>query len=224
MFHVMKRAAGPPDDLLAAWSAMATATVHEVLGQKGAVDPLVRPLTRGLRLCGRALTVHCPPRDNLMLIKAVSLARAGDVIVVSTDGFTRAGLFGEVLAVECQTKKLAGLVTTGSVRDSEALIRLGFPVFSAGLSIGGTAKASLGTINHQISFGGVLVQPGDIVLGDDDGLVVTPQARAGEVLAAARLRDEKEAGVMEKLRSGGSLFDIYAYQATLARLGCLEED
>lgn len=151
------------------------------------------------------------------------MAAPGDVIVLDAGDCLNAGFFGEVLAVDCQAHSLAGLVTSGSVRDTEAIIRRGFPVFSRGISVRGTAKASLGKINHPISIGGVIVYPGDYILGDADGVVVVPHDRIAEAIEASVKREEKEKKVMERLLQGERLFDIYGYQNTLDRLGCTEE-
>ncbi len=210
-------------ELVRQLAGCSVATIHEALGKIGALDGAIRPLDRGMKLCGRAVTVKCHPADNLMLIKAVSMAAPGDVIVLDAGGCLNAGPFGEVLAVDCQAHHLAGLVTTGSVRDTEAIIRRGFPVFSAGISVRGTAKATLGQINHPISVGGILVYPGDYVLGDADGVVIVPHDRIAEAIAASNAREEKERHVMERLAQGETLFDIYGYQQTLDRLGCTEE-
>jgi len=207
--------------LIAAFRGQGTATVHEALGQRGALDASVKPLDRKFSTSGPARTVYCPPGDNLMLIKAVSLAGPGEVLVLHSGGGLNHGPFGEVLAVECLARGVAGLVTDGSVRDSEAIIRLGFPVFAAGLSIRGTAKAALGLINHPLVCGGVLVRPGDIVLGDADGVVIVPPAEAESALAAARARTAREEEVLAQLRNGASLFDLYGYDKTLDHL---EED
>ena len=158
-----------------------------------------------------------------MLIKAVQMAQSGDVIVADMGDIKGNGPFGEVLAVECATKGVAGLIVSCSVRDSEALIERGFPVFSVGLSVLGTAKASGGTINHPVVVGGVLVNPGDIVLGNADGVVVIPVEEGERVLKLAIAREEKERVVMERIAKGESLFDLYNYQETFNRLNISEE-
>lgn len=201
----------------------AVATVHEALGQVGAVDRAIRPLAPGMRVCGRALTVRCHPGDNLMLIKAMSMAGEGDVIVLDPGDRGECGPFGEMAAVECQAKGVAGLVTSGSVRDSEAIARRGFSAFCTGTSFRGTGKANLGEINHPVSLGGVVVNPGDYVLGDADGVVVVPHDRIAEVIERACVREAKEAAVMERLALGESLFDVYGYQEKLDALGCSYE-
>jgi len=222
--HIIKRIPASDPELVSRLAKCSVATVHEALGKIGALDGAIHPLDRRMKLCGRAVTVACHPSDNLMLIKAVSMASPGDVIVLDAGDCLNAGPFGEVLAVDCQAHSLAGLVTSGSVRDTEAIIQRGFPVFCRGISVRGTAKASLGKINHPISIGGVIVYPGDYILGDADGVVVVPHDRIAEAINTSVEREKKEAKVMERLMQGESLFEIYGYQSTLDRLGCSEED
>jgi 4-hydroxy-4-methyl-2-oxoglutarate aldolase len=223
MVHVLKRTPKAGQELLKGFFAQSSATVHEAMARRGAMDMNIKPLSPKMKACGRALTVRCHPGDNLMLIKAVSMAQAGDILVCDMGKMVNEGPFGEVLAVECMSRGLAGLVTTSAVRDGDAIIRLGFPVFSAGLCISGTVKATLGTINHPISCGNILVKPGDIVLGDSDGVVVIPLEEAPEILAKSEKRVQDEAVTMQRLRKGESLFDIYGYQRIFDTLGCIEE-
>ncbi|WP_147539324.1 4-carboxy-4-hydroxy-2-oxoadipate aldolase/oxaloacetate decarboxylase [Anaerotruncus rubiinfantis] len=224
MVHVRKTRPYLPDELVDRYTKQEVATVHEAMGKRGAMTHEIKPIVPGMRTCGRALTVKCHRGDNIMLIKAISMAQKGDVIVADMGTAIDNGPFGEVLAVECVTKGIAGLIVTGSVRDSMAIARLEFPVFSMGLSVLGTSKATLGTINHPIVCGGVQVNPGDLVLGDNDGVVVVPFEEAEEILAAANRRTESEAAVMERLRRGESLFDIYQYQKVFDSLHCIEEE
>lgn len=201
----------------------AVATVHEALGQIGALDRSIQAIAPGMRLCGRALTVRCHLADNLMLIKAISMAGPDDVLVVDPGDHGEAGPFGEVLAVDCVVHGVAGLVTSGSVRDSAAIARRGFPVFASGTNVRGTGKANLGEINHPVCVGGIIVSPGDYVLADADGVVVVPHDRIAEAVEKSDAREAKERTVMERLEAGEHLFDIYGYQATLDQLGCTEE-
>lgn len=221
--HILKTIPETQPELVKQLSECSVATVHEALGKIGALDGAIRPLDSGKKLCGRAVTVKCSPADNLMLIKAVSMAQPGDVIVMDAGDCRNAGPFGEVLAVDCLAHGIAGLVTSGSVRDTEAIIRRGFPVFSSGVSVRGTSKDVLGEINHPISIGGIIVYPGDYVLGDADGVVIIPHDRIAEAVEKSNAREEKERKVMERLMNGENLFDIYGYQSTLDRLGCTEE-
>nr|WP_304058099.1 4-carboxy-4-hydroxy-2-oxoadipate aldolase/oxaloacetate decarboxylase [Enterocloster clostridioformis] len=222
--NIIKRIPPNQPELVRQLADCSVATVHEALGKIGALDGAICPLDRHMKLCGRAVTVKCHPADNLMLIKAVSMAGPGDVIILDAGDILNAGPFGEVLAVDCQAHGLAGLVTSGSVRDTEAICRRGFPVFCSGISVRGTAKASLGTINQPVSIGGVIVYPGDYILGDADGVVVVPHDRIAEAVETANAREEKERLVMERLSRGEYLFDIYGYQNVLDSLGCSEEN
>lgn len=211
-------------ELLHGYAEQDAATVHEAMGKRGAMVHTIRPVSPEMRCVGRALTVKCHPGDNLMLIKAVSMAREGDVIVADMGNITDNGPFGEVLAVECLHRGVAGLVVSCGVRDSAALVTRGFPVFSSGISVFGTAKATKGSVNHPVVVGGIPVRPGDLVLGDRDGVVVVPFEEAQSVLDAANKRRESEAVIMQRLESGESLFDIYQYQKTFDRLGVTEEE
>lgn len=223
MVNIIKSRKIAKNGIITGFAMQDVATVHEAMGKRGAMDYRIKPIVNGLKMCGRALTVKCHPGDNLMLIKAVSMAKAGDVIVADMGNVVENGPFGEMLAVECKSKNLAGLVINCAVRDSMAIEELGLPVFSMGLSVFGTGKANLGTINHPLVCGGVAVNPGDIVLGDNDGLVVIPYDEAERVLQLANKRRDAESEVMERLRQGESLFHIYGYQKILDDLGCREE-
>lgn len=223
MAHILKVFYEKRADLVEAFYSQSTATVHEAMGKKGAMDSSIKPILNGTRICGQAITVKCCPGDNLMLVKAISIAGEGQVIVADMGNIKNSGPFGEVLATECVTKKVSGLVTNGAVRDSKEIKKLEFPVFCTSFSIVGTTKASIGLINHPISCGNVVVNSGDIILGDDDGVVVIPINEAEEILHLTEKRVEKENKVMEELKQGKSLFDIYGYQKILDKLGCIEE-
>lgn len=210
-------------DILKSYEKQDVATVHEAMGQKGAMTHSIRPIIPEMRCVGRALTVQCHSGDNLMLIKAVNMAQPGDVIVADMGNLLDNGPFGEILAVECLTRGVSGLVLSTSIRDSQAIIDRKFSVFSAGVSVFGTSKACKGMINHPVVVGGVLVQPGDLVLGDRDGVVVVPFAEAELILEAANRRREKEAKVIQKLQEGASLFDLYQYQKVFVQLEITEE-
>ncbi|WP_302549939.1 4-carboxy-4-hydroxy-2-oxoadipate aldolase/oxaloacetate decarboxylase [uncultured Anaerotruncus sp.] len=223
MTHIRRDVPRCDPALLRAYEGQAAATVHEAMGRRGALDPAIKPLAADMTVCGRALTVRCHTGDNLMLVKAVSMAGPGDVIVADMGSAVASGPFGEVLAVECMARGVAGLVVSCTVRDSREIIRMGFPVFSAGLCVRGTAKATLGTINHPICIGGEIVRPGDLIVGDADGVVVVPLEEAPDILRLAEERTAKEAAVMDRLRAGESLFDIYGYQRVFDSLHCVEE-
>ena len=155
------------------------ATVHEAMGKIGALDTRIRPAWFGAHVCGAALTVQSRPGDNLMLHKAVSMAKPGDVLVVHVDGFPEAGMWGEILTVATMQKGIRGLVIDGGVRDTMPIKELDFPMFSLAYSIKGTTKMTPGCINHPIVIGGVTVNPGDIVIGDNDGCGHCPAGSRG---------------------------------------------
>lgn len=213
----------PDPRIVEALRRFGTATVHEALGRIGAMHHSIKPIARGMRICGPAITAQATPGDNLMVIKAVKEARKGDVVAVDFARITDSGPFGELIAMECQVKGLAGFLTTGSVRDSAEIIAMGFPVFSSALSICGTVKETVGRINYPTPIGGVVVNPGDIILGDDDGVMVVPLDRAEEAVEKSAAREAKENGVKERLRAGESIFDIYGYQKILDRNGWVEQ-
>jgi 4-hydroxy-4-methyl-2-oxoglutarate aldolase len=184
------------------------ATLYEAAGQKGMIDPAIRAAWPGARLCGVALTVECPPSDNLMLHHAVAMATPGVVIVGRVGGYLAAGAWGEVLTVAAQCRGVTGLAVDGAVRDVEAIFRRRFPVFSRGLAIGSCTKERLGALNRPILFGGTLVCPGDVIFGDADGLVVIEQERLAAVIGAAEARQRKEEAIFEQLKTGRSTVDL----------------
>ncbi len=198
---------------------LGSATIHEAQGQKGALDPALKPLDRGSRLVGQALTVDCRPSDNLVLHLAVTKARPGDVLVVDSKGFTTAGPWGDILTLAAQQAGIAGLVIDGAVRDSASIIETGFPVFARGLSIYGTLKNQPGTVNQPILCGGQCIRPGDVVVGDADGLVVIAADELDAVVAASVERERKEAMIRKRILAGETTVEILGLQPTLDRLG-----
>ena len=204
-----------PAEILDLFAQQAASTVYEAAGQTGALASYIRPLHPGTRLFGRALTVRCQPGDNLTLHAAVAAAQPGDVIVADTGSFTEAGHWGEVLTVAAMQRGVAGLVIDGAVRDVAAAAKQGFPVYSHGVCMKAAVKVAMGTLQERIICAGALVYPGDLVLGDDDGVVVVRPDRAEEVLAAARAREDAEAGLMERLGQGELTLDILQLRSKL---------
>jgi 4-hydroxy-4-methyl-2-oxoglutarate aldolase len=184
------------------------ATLFEAAGQRGMVDPSIRPVWPHKKLCGPALTVECPPGDNLMLHQAVAMATPGVVIVAKLGGYMLTGAWGEILTVAAKARGVAGLVVDGAVRDTEAIAEYDFPVFSKGLAIGSCTKERLGTLNLPILFGGVNVRPGDIVVGNADGLVILEQERADEIYHASVKRRDRETQLIADLKSGRTTLDL----------------
>jgi 4-hydroxy-4-methyl-2-oxoglutarate aldolase len=188
-----------------------SATLHEAAGRIGALPSGIKPITRGMHLEGPAFTVHSPPANNLWFHKALAQASAGDVLVVEVGGHYEAGYWGEVMTVAAQARGIVGLVIDGCVRDVEQITALEFPVCSRGLCIRGTGKDTTppGSLNQPIEIGDVTISPGDLIVGDSDGVVAIPSARVEEVLEKSRERLDKEAVIMERLRRGDTTLDIY---------------
>ncbi|MBZ5622335.1 MAG: RraA family protein [Acidobacteriia bacterium] len=184
------------------------ATLYEAAGHRGMVDPTIRPAWAGAQLCGVATTVECPPADNLMLHHAVAAAVPGVVIVANLGGYLLTGAWGEILTVAAQARGVIGLAVDGAVRDIEAIAEHAFPVFSRGLAIGACTKERPGRLDVPIQFGGVTVRPGDIVVGNADGIVIIEQDRADQVYEAALARREREAELMEQLRLGKTTLEL----------------
>jgi 4-hydroxy-4-methyl-2-oxoglutarate aldolase len=223
MVHVIHSIQRVPPALVGRLQGLSSATVHEAQGGKGAFSSAIKPIFPQMYVCGTAVTVKVQPGDNLLLHKAIYVAQPGDVIVADADGFTEAGAWGEIMAVAAQTRGIAGFVFNGSVRDSQAMTDMGFPVFSRALCIRGTVKTALGLINHPLNIDNVTVNPGDLIIGDRDGLVVVSRDEAEEVLGKSLAREEKEKGIMERLRRGESTLDIYGFGDILKARGLTEQ-
>lgn len=199
---------------------LGTATIYEAQGAKGALDHGMKPIDPTVRLAGPALTVDVRPADNLMLHYAVLQAKPGDVLVVDAKGFMEAGPWGDVLTLQAMKLGIAGLVINGCVRDANLIIDLGFPVFCRGLSIKGTGKNQPGKVNVPISIGDVVIRPGDIIVGDRDGLVVVAQDEVDSAIASSLAREEKEIKQREAIEAGASnTLELLNLGETLKRFG-----
>ncbi|MDZ5633872.1 4-carboxy-4-hydroxy-2-oxoadipate aldolase/oxaloacetate decarboxylase [Janthinobacterium sp. GMG1] len=197
---------------------LGAATIYEAQGAKGALDSGIKPIAPGMRLAGPALTVDTRPADNLMLHYAMLKAQPGDVLVVDAKGFLEAGVWGDVFTEQAQRIGLAGLVIHGAVRDAAAMTEAGFPVFSRGLSIKGTGKHQPGRLNVTVTIGDVSIDPGDIIVGDQDGVVVVRRHEVDAVLLKSRQREEKEARFRQQIRDGATTVDLLGLEETLRRL------
>lgn len=185
-----------------------TATLGEAWPAARLIGAPLRPLAPGMALAGAALPVRCRPGDNLALHHAIARARAGDVLVVDYGASLDSGPFGEIMALACQLRGIAGLVIDGAVRDSAQIARLGFPVFARGLNIRGTVKQDRGTIGEPVILGGIRIAAGDIVLADGDAILVLDADDLAPALAAAAARAEREARMMDRLRRGETTLSI----------------
>ncbi|HKZ20066.1 MAG TPA: 4-carboxy-4-hydroxy-2-oxoadipate aldolase/oxaloacetate decarboxylase [Acidimicrobiia bacterium] len=215
---VIRRIPRARPDVIAALAAAGVATVHEA-GAGLLLPPEVRPIQGGIRLAGSAVTVMCAPGDNLMIHAAVEVIEPGDILVVATKSPSTHGMFGELLAVSVRSRGCAGLVINAAVRDVADLRTMGFPVWARAIHAAGTTKTGLGSVNLGITFEGITVEPGDVVVADDDGVAIVERERAREVLAAARQRLEKEEETRRRLASGELGLDIYGFRQRLEDLG-----
>lgn len=195
------------------------ATVHEAADRTGLMSASLRPIQDGTRIGGPAVTVLCPPGDNMMIHAAVEVVRPGDVLVVATTSRSTDGMFGELLATSLRHRGCAGLVIEAGVRDVADLREMAFGVWSAAIHAQGTVKATPGSVNVPIVCGGVSVHPGDVVVADDDGVVVVPKARATDVVAAADERLAKEEESRRRLETGELGLDFYRLRERLENLG-----
>jgi 4-hydroxy-4-methyl-2-oxoglutarate aldolase len=199
------------DALLQSAIGLSTATAHEAGGKSGALPSIIKPLDKGMRVCGPAFTVKCPAGDNLVLHHALYAASAGDVLVVDCGDGNEFGYWGEVLSVAGQARSLGGLVITGGVRDAQRLTELGLPVFCSRICIRGTGKnpRGAGSWGESLTIGDVVVKAGDVVIGDQDGVMVIPSERAEQIIRASRARDAAEHSIFARLRAGETTVDIY---------------
>ena len=223
MSHIKQVSERPTSAAIAALAKFSPATIHEAQGRRGALSSRIKPVDYRMKLCGPAFTVRCAPRDNIMLQLAINYAQLGDIIVVSGGEYEEAGSFGDVLANACLAKGIGGLVTDSGVRDTMQLRELGFPVFSLSVSIKGTVKETLTSTNDPIVVGGELIYPGDIVVGDADGLVVVRREEAFDVARLSQAREDTEAGFIEAYKAGKSVIEVSKLEPVLKAKGLVVE-
>jgi 4-hydroxy-4-methyl-2-oxoglutarate aldolase len=199
--------------------ALGTATVHEAIGRRGFAGPQLHPIQHGTRLAGTAVTVSSHPGDNLLIHAAVEVCQQGDVLVVTHTAPSTHGVFGELLASSLMARGVRALVTDAGVRDTAELREMGFAVWSQHVSCQGTVKASAGSVNVPVVLGQVVVNPGDVVCGDDDGVVIVARDEAAWALERSRERAAREDTTRARLAAGELGVDIYGLRATLEALG-----
>lgn len=213
----------PDPALVKGFEGIPTGVVSDAMGRGNSMAAEIKPAWPGAKLLGPAFTVRTFPADNLMIHKAATLAKPGDVLVVNAGGYKDAAVFGDLLGYSCKVHGIAGLVIDGATRDAEGLAAVGFPVFARGVLPMGPFKDSPGSINLPISCGGIAVRPGDIILGDADGVVVIPQEHAAEILGKAQVGLAKEQQLRQRIAQGEFIFDILKLDGVLKNLGVVEK-
>lgn len=216
---IVRKIQRPDASVVKTLGELGVATVHEAQARSGLMRPYMRPIYPTARVAGSAITILSQPGDNLMIHAAIELCQEGDVLVVTTTSESTDGMFGELLAQSCRAHGVKGLIIDAGVRDVADLTTMDFPVWSKAISAQGTVKATAGSINVPVVCAGAYVRPGDIIVGDVDGVVVVPRETAEATLKASQDRVAKEEKSRQRLRAGELGLDFYGLRAKLQELG-----
>jgi 4-hydroxy-4-methyl-2-oxoglutarate aldolase len=216
---IVRNIARAEAELIETLGRQGVATIHEAQGRAGLMRPYMRPIYPSARMAASAITVSCQPGDNLMIHAAIEVCRPGDALIVTTTSESTDGMFGELLATSCRAHGILGLVIDAGVRDVADLTEMDFPVWSKAVSAQGTVKASPGSVNVEIVCAGAPVRPGDVIVGDQDGVVVVKRETALEIARLGAARIEKEEKSRERLKAGELGVDFYGLRVKLKELG-----
>jgi len=216
---VVRSISRPDSELVKILGELGVATVHEAQGRTGLMRPYMRPIYPSAKLAGPAVTVLSAPGDNLMIHASVEVCKPGDVLVVTTTSESTDGMFGELLATSLVAHGVLGLIIDAGVRDVSELTAMNFPVWSKAIHAQGTVKDTPGWVNVPVVCAGAPVNPGDVIVADQDGVVVIPRASAAQTAQASQARVAKEEKTREKLRAGELGLDYYGLRAKLNELG-----